>query len=193
MCLVLHKGNFLIKWAGGHKLLRTFTLPKGINHFVFNHAVSSFAIVCFVGGYEHWILRSLEFNSGVIDIKSSYELCLHLFIVQWRFLYYYESLKTLQKLNWSSACCVFALTYMSTTLKHIVVRVKAWEVTHVDELNVFFQIPTTPERRPQPSPGGSSHRHSDLLQEQRLRSVDTRRWHRHPAVRVRRLMRCDVI
>lgn len=53
-------------------------------------------------------------------------------------------------------------------------------------LCLFFQIPTTPECRPQPSSGGGRHRHSDLLQEQRLRGVDTGRWHRHPALWVRR-------
>lgn len=58
---------------------------------------------------------------------------------------------------------------------------------------VFFQIQTAPECRPEPSSGGGSHRHSDLLQEQRPRSVDTGRRHRHPELWVRRLKGCDVI
>lgn len=58
---------------------------------------------------------------------------------------------------------------------------------------MFFQIPTAPECRPQPPSGGGSHRHSDLLQEQRLGSVDTGRWHHHPELWVRRVIGSDVI
>lgn len=58
---------------------------------------------------------------------------------------------------------------------------------------VFFQIPTTPECWPQEPSSGGSHWHSDFLQEQRLRSVDSGRWHRHPELWVSWLRSCDVI
>lgn len=56
----------------------------------------------------------------------------------------------------------------------------------VELTSSFRQISPARERRPQPAPGGRRHRHADRLQEQRLGSVDTRRWHHHPELRVRR-------
>lgn len=65
--------------------------------------------------------------------------------------------------------------------------------TYVCDFHLVLQIPPTPECWPKPSSGGSSHRHADLLQEQRLGSMDTWWWYRHPELRVRWLTDCDVI
>jgi len=50
------------------------------------------------------------------------------------------------------------------------------------------QIPTSPGCRPEPSAGGGGHRHSDLLQEQRLGSVDPGGRYRHQGLWVRWLI-----